>query len=125
MVVYGWLPGDGVDKDTFLRTAHKVFAEWQVDRWSWDFPMIAMTAARIGEPEQALHWLLYPGGANNIDDAGYGDTHGYPYLPDNGGLLYAIAFMCAGWDGAPDRHAPGFPDDGTWTVRWENLSPAL
>ncbi|MEV0403160.1 hypothetical protein [Actinoallomurus sp. NPDC050550] len=124
-VVYGWLPGDGVDMNTFLRTAHKVFAEWRVDKFSWDFPMLAMTAARIGEPERALHWLLYPGGADNIDDAGYGDTHGYPYFPDNSGLLYAVAFMCAGWDGAPDRHAPGFPDDGTWTVRWENLSPAL
>ena len=26
-----------------------------------------------------------------------------PYLPGNGGLLYAIAMMAAGWDGAPDR----------------------
>jgi hypothetical protein len=43
------------------------------------------------------------------------------YLPGNGGLLTATAMMAAGWDGAPDRHAPGFPDDGTWKVRWENL----
>jgi hypothetical protein len=32
-----------------------------------------------------------------------------------------IAMMAAGWDGAPDRPAPGFPDDGTWTVRAEGL----
>ncbi len=32
--------------------------------------------------------------------------------------------MAAGWDGAPKRHAPGFPDDGNWNVRWEGLSPA-
>ncbi|MCW3099941.1 MAG: hypothetical protein JWL77_5559 [Chthonomonadaceae bacterium] len=43
------------------------------------------------------------------------------YLPGNGGLLYAVAMMAAGWDGAPKRHAPGFPDDGSWTVQWEGL----
>ena len=29
--------------------------------------------------------------------------------------------MAAGWDGAPDRPAPGFPRDGSWTVRVERL----
>jgi len=37
--------------------------------------------------------------------------------------LTATAMMVAGWDGAPKKHAPGFPDDGTWQVRWENLRP--
>ena len=37
------------------------------------------------------------------------------------GLLAAVAMMAAGWDGAPDRHAPGFPSDGSWSVRWEGL----
>jgi protein-glucosylgalactosylhydroxylysine glucosidase len=46
------------------------------------------------------------------------------YLPGNGGLLYAVALMAAGWDGAPARHAPGFPDDGQWNVRWEGLRAA-
>jgi hypothetical protein len=32
--------------------------------------------------------------------------------------------MAAGWDGAPKRHAPGFPDDGSWNVRWEGLKTA-
>ena len=32
-----------------------------------------------------------------------------------GGLLYAIsAMMAGGWRDAPNRHAPGFPDDGSW-----------
>lgn len=34
-----------------------------------------------------------------------------------------IAMMATGWAGAPDRPAPGFPDDGTWTVRAEGLLP--
>ncbi len=48
---------------------------------------MAMSAARLGEPE--------------------------------------LEMMAAGWDGAPVRNAPGFPDDGTGTVRWEGLRPAL
>jgi len=47
-----------------------------------------------------------------------------PYLPGNGGLLYAAAMMAAGWDGAPQRHAPGFPADGSWVVKWEGLKTA-
>ncbi|MHC4884252.1 MAG: hypothetical protein ACYTGH_04115 [Planctomycetota bacterium] len=27
----------------------------------------------------------------------------------------------AGWDGAPERPAPGFPDNGQWTVRQEGI----
>ena len=43
------------------------------------------------------------------------------YLPGNGGVLAAVAMMAAGWDGAPEKRAPGFPDNGKWKVRWENL----
>ena len=43
------------------------------------------------------------------------------YLPGNGGLLAAVALMAAGWDGGPDRPAPGFPSDGSWKVRVEGV----
>ena len=36
-------------------------------------------------------------------------------------FLEAIGLMAAGWDGAPEENAPGFPQDGTWKVRVENL----
>ncbi|HER08865.1 MAG TPA: hypothetical protein ENO20_08155, partial [Bacteroides sp.] len=42
------------------------------------------------------------------------------YLPGNGGLLSAVAMMCAGFD-EQTGDSPGFPDDGTWQVKWENL----
>jgi hypothetical protein len=29
--------------------------------------------------------------------------------------------MAAGWDGASDTETPGFPNNGQWHVRWENL----
>ena len=41
--------------------------------------------------------------------------------PGNGGLLTAVAMMAAGWDGCEKKNAPGFPDDGQWVVKWENL----
>ena len=46
------------------------------------------------------------------------------YLPGNGGLLYAVAMMAAGWDGAARQTGPGFPDDGSWVVKWEGLKKA-
>ncbi len=46
------------------------------------------------------------------------------YLPGSDSLLYATTLMAAGWDGAPKVNAPGFPQDGQWTVRWEGLKPA-
>jgi hypothetical protein len=46
-------------------------------------------------------------------------------LPGNGGLLYATALMAAGWDGSPaGKDAPGFPDDGSWVVKWDGLKKA-
>jgi len=44
------------------------------------------------------------------------------YMPGNGGLLTAVAMMCAGWDGAETKN-PGFPKDGSWNVKWEGLKP--
>jgi hypothetical protein len=33
-----------------------------------------------------------------------------------------VALMVAGWDGCPEPH-PGFPNDGSWTIRSEGLHP--
>ncbi|MCW3059842.1 MAG: hypothetical protein JWQ02_1663 [Capsulimonas sp.] len=124
--VYGMLPGDGVDVPTARKTLDKVSQTWNLERtWGWDFPMLAMAAARVGKPSQAIDFLLHPSSGFQFDDGGYCTGGPYPYFPANGGLLYAAAMMAAGWDGAPNRHAPGFPDDGQWTVRSEGLSRAL
>lgn len=47
------------------------------------------------------------------------------YLPGNGGLLYAVAMMVAGWRSAPRSRAPGFPADGSWMVRCEGFNKAV
>jgi hypothetical protein len=124
----GMLPGEEADRETMRRTLIKVMKEWQWDRtWGWDFPLTAMTAARLGEPKLAVDALLMPAAKNRYLPNGHNwQRESLPcYLPGNGGLLYAVAMMAAGWQGAPQRHAPGFPSDGSWTVRWENMAPAL
>ena len=122
----GMLPGgDETDAETVRRTVGKVWTTWRWDRcWGWDFPMMAMAAARSGETQIAVDALLHPSHKNGYNAAGLSLGGPFPYFPSNGGLLYAVAMMAAGWDGAPRIHAPGFPNDGSWTVRFEGLKPA-
>ncbi len=125
--VLGMLPPqEDVDGATAHRTVIKVWQTWDWQRcWGWDFPWMAMAAARAGEPRLAIEALLKDaGGKNRYDTRGVNTGGPCPYLPGNGGLLYAVAMMAAGWDGCPQRPAPGFPSDGSWLVRWEGLKPA-
>jgi hypothetical protein len=122
----GMLPGPGVDRETMRRTLHWIWNSWNwPDTWGWDYPMLAMCAARLGEPERAVDALFLDTPKNRYRANGH--NHQRPgltiYLPGNGALLTAAAMMAAGWEGAPNRHAPGFPGNGRWTVRWENLRP--
>jgi hypothetical protein len=121
---YGMQPGDGVDPQIMRRTVRRVMQVWQWDRaWGWDFPMAAMAAARCGEPELAIEALMIKSPKNRYLPNGhvYQRPNLTAYLPANGGLLSAIAMMSAGWTGGPAHHAPGFPRDGKWSVKWEDL----
>jgi hypothetical protein len=121
----GMLPCEGVDREMMRRTLHQVMRAWSFETtWGWDYPLIAMTAARIGEPQTAIDALLMETPKNTYLASGhnYQDARLTAYLPGNGGLLAAVAMMAAGWDGAPDVPAPGFPKDGRWTVRSEGLA---
>ena len=124
--VLGMLPPmEGVDAATAHRTVLKVWKTWHWDRtWGWDCPWMAMAAARVGEPRIAVEALLKESPRNRFDERGVNVGGPCPYLPGNGGLLYAVAMMAAGWDGAPACPAPGFPADGSWTVKWEGLKEA-
>ena len=121
--VYGMLPGDGVDLPTFKHTLEKVSKEWQFNRiWGWDFPMLAMAAARTGQPALAIDMLMHPSAGFQFDEHGLATGGPFPYFPSNGALLTAVAMMCGGWDGS-EGEAPGFPKDGSWTVRYEGFVP--
>jgi hypothetical protein len=142
LMALGLLPGGpDVDRATMERTLDAVRTgwDWQTKIWGWDYPMIAMTATRLGRPDVAVEILLRDG-PNNVytasglcpqrSDTASASPGSAPsrkweiaaYLPANGALLSAVALMVAGWDGS-DRKWPGFPADGTWTVRAEGWQP--
>jgi hypothetical protein len=119
LAALGVLNGEGVDRETMRRTLQKVLREWQwADTWGWDFPMVAMTAARLGEPATAIDALFIQSPKNVWRPNGHNfQRANLPlYLPGNGGLLTAVAMMACAWN--------GFPKD-TWKVRWEGLRPFL
>jgi hypothetical protein len=124
----GVMPGELIDKDVMLNTFQAVVSgeKWQIKErvWGWDFPVLAMTAARLGLRGEAVDALLYPSAKNVYLKNGHNkqsDRKDLPlYLPGNGGLLTAVALMCAGWDGC-DEINPGFPKD--WDVEWEDILP--
>jgi hypothetical protein len=129
LMALGMLPGDGVDRAVMDRTLDATLAtwDWETKIWGWDYPMIAMTAARLGRPADAVNILLKDGPNNHYTLNGHCPQRGdLPvYLPANGALLAAVAMMAAGWD-QPSLDgiavpAPGFPHDGTWVVHAEGL----
>ena len=125
----GILPGFKADREIMLKTLKTVMEKWDFDgTWGWDFPMLAMTAARLGQPELAIDCLLMDAPKNEYLINGHnkqGDKADLPiYLPGNGGLLTAVAMMAAGWNGCTEN-TPGFPKDGSWCVTWEGLHPIL
>ena len=106
--VFGMLPPvDGVDAKIARRTVAKVWTTWNWNRcWGWDFPWMAMAAARTGQPQMAVEALLKESPLNGYSIEG---MNGGWYLPGNGGLLYAVAMMAAGWDGTPIARLPVSP----------------
>ena len=116
-----------IDPESMQRTLESVRQDWDwPSTWGWDYPVLAMCAARLGDPLGAVDGLLLPMPKNTYLPNGHNlqvPSYLPLYLPGNGGLLAAVALMAAGWDGGPARSAPGFPDDGTWVVHAEGLAP--
>jgi hypothetical protein len=126
LMAYGFLPQTTVDTAIMRRTLHRVVTTWRWEEkiWGWDYPMMAMTAARLGEPDIAIDLLLKDAPHNHYAVNGHcGGTPELPvYLPANGALLSAVALMTAGWDGST-KPLPGFPHNGQWNIHYENIHP--
>lgn len=133
LMATGLIPGNRVDPEMMRRTMMATDEYWDFRQtWGWDFPMMAMTATRLGEPEKAIHYLMMDAANNQYGLTGltpryHLGTDGYSknadtYFPSNGALLAAVALMAAGWDGA-ETEMPGFPEDGSWVVRYEDINP--
>lgn len=113
------------DTAIMKNTERWIFDNWKWDTsWGWDFPMMAMCSTRTGEPARAVDALMMNERTNTYLPNGhnYQDGRLRVYMPGNGGLLMAVALMCAGWDGCGISN-PGFPDDGNWNVKWEGILP--
>lgn len=112
-----------INKRVMAKTLDWIWDNWNWDKtWGWDYPMVAMTCARLGQPSRAIDALLMNKRTNTylVNGHNYQDNRLRVYMPGNGGLLTAVAMMCAGWDGAETKN-PGFPKD--WDVKWEGLLP--
>lgn len=112
-----------LDKSIMKNTLDTVWATWHwPNTWGWDFPMTAMNAARLNLPEKALDALFMDIRTNTYLQNGhnYQDDRLRIYLPGNGGTLTAVAMMLEGWD-ASNEGLPGFPKDGSWTIKKEGF----
>jgi hypothetical protein len=143
----GLLPGWGADRETMRRTLKAVVSDWDLRQtWGWDWPMLAMTATRLDEPEMAVNFLLSDAKNFNFGSSGMTprvhldqnvaellgnapsaspDGPGYrraaeTYFPSNGALLLAVGLMVAGGSDVVELN-PGFPPNGQWIVHSEGI----
>jgi len=111
----------GLNPTIMKNTLDTVLKIWKWnDTWGWDFPLTAMTAARLHLGEKAVDVLLMPIKTNTylINGHNYQDERLTIYLPGNGGVLNAVGLMCTGGDADKEINI-GFPKD--WKVKWEGL----
>ncbi|MEO7414977.1 MAG: hypothetical protein ABIZ81_16670 [Opitutaceae bacterium] len=128
LLALGFLPKTGkVDVETMRRTFDEVNRRSRngVGRWvSWSQGQGAMTAARLGQTENALAIILNPTARFMIN--GHVRRPAEPldcpaFIPVNASLLAAAGLMAGGWEGAPEGVLPGFPRDPKWKIVAEGL----
>ena len=93
---------------------------------SWSLGKGAMTAARLGDQKTAMDIVCNDAPNARFNKSGYvprpkEGINNPAYLPVNSSFLAAIGLMAGGWDNSPEINAPGFPQDGTWNVKVENI----
>ncbi len=117
---FGVLDSNRIDKQVMEQTLDKVLETFQLQSlWGWDFAVMAMTAARLGKMDLALDCLLMDTYKNRYVISGNNRQQSRKdlplYLPGNGSLLLAMAFLTAGGD----EMKPRFPD--SWRVTVEGM----
>jgi hypothetical protein len=114
LAAFGVVPETPViDREIMRATLHDVLDNWDWQTaWGWDFPVMAMTAARLGRPDIAVDALLRDEVKNRFTLVGHNSQMGsiLPiYLPGNGSLLAAVALLAT----------TGFPE--SWNARTEGF----
>lgn len=125
LAALGVVPDTGfIDHRVMGATLDDVLADWHwPSTWGWDYPVMAMTATRLGRARDAVGALLLDAPKNRYLPNGHNfQTPSLPlYLPGNGGLLAAVGLMAAGWGDLPAATPPGFPSE--WGARAEGVLP--
>mgnify|MGYP005982871735 FL=1 len=119
LMAYGFIPGARIDPAAMRRTFEAVEQNWDVRQtWGWDFPMMAMTAARLGEPEKAVDWLFADlknnqWGVTGMTPRVHLDEHADELVPVSagaGGVTMAVNPDGAGYRRAAETY---FPSNGS------------
>jgi hypothetical protein len=123
--MYGVLDSDKTDKSIMSATLDKVLSVWDKKTfYGWDFPMLAMTACRLGRYKDAIDLLLMESPKNTWLENGHnkmtGDDALPLYLPGNGGLLLAVAMLASGYG---EKRGSSFPDG--FVVNAEGILPYI
>jgi len=125
LAMYGVLDSDKIDNGIMSVTLDKVLSVWDKETfYGWDFPMMAMTACRLGRYKYAIDLLLMESPKNTWLENGHnkmtGDDALPLYLPGNGGLLLAVAMLAAGYG---EKKGSSFPEG--FTVNAEGILPYI
>jgi hypothetical protein len=107
----GVLPGARVDREIMRATLKRVFRDWKwEDTWGWDFPMVAMTAAALGERQLVVDALFAESPKNTWLPNGHNwQRANLPlYLPGNGALLIAMPKIASQFPSTWNVTADGF-----------------
>ncbi|WP_207423134.1 hypothetical protein [Desertivirga brevis] len=129
LMALGYLPKtEMVDTQIMSNTFDAIYQRNGLKSFvSWSLGKGAMTAARLGKQKEAVDILCntLPGAVflkNGHVQRAKEPLGCAAYLPANSAFLAAAGLMAAGWDGSGTTNAPGFPQDGTWKVRSENMN---
>jgi hypothetical protein len=130
--IYGVLDNGKADPAVMSATLDRVLAVWDMKTcYGWDFPMMAMTACRLGRFHDAVDILLMDSPKNTYLPNGHnrqeGDAALPLYLPGNGGLLIAAAMMAGsggrtgsgGKTGSGNKTGSSFP--AGFTIQAEGI----
>ncbi len=118
LMAYGFIPGSRVDPQAMRRTLAEMERTWDLRQtWGWDFPMIAMTAARLGERDRAVDWLFADRKNNQWGSTGmtprvHVEAHAAELVPKSagaGGVAMAANPDGAGYSRAAETY---FPSNG-------------
>ena len=122
--ITGFLPvSDYVDQKILQNTVNKIDSVWNWETcWGWDFPLAAMNATLLNNPQKALEYLLMETPKNHylLNGHNYQRNDLKLYLPANGGLLAAVAMLCQ-----QNEINNNFSELNNWKIRYEGFAKML